>query len=492
MRKSVFKMLSVITALCLLLYALPVFASAGSNEYLSYEGEDVVYFSPETALPLQYGSAVNQFYSSGAPVDVSRYFYDQLTENQKVLYDQIKAAGPVQNIKMNMSGLSIIGSGNSQNAAANNMSSQITADVKMALSALCEDYPLFFWMSGFSWNNASYSPYTENGVYKARLSSLTVVVNIDTTHFTDYNDVKNKYNAVIEKLDTIKINGINRHEKLKSIHDYLSDNIVYDDTISEPNIFDIYGALVNGVCVCEGYAEATKLLCDREGIPCLNVVGTGAGGAHKWNYIQMDDNEWYLYDVTWDDQASTTYYSYFLIGSSTKAPFFSNSTVADSTVHIPTGTMFSGATPLSYPTLSDDTYSVGILRYGAPDISVLKTKNVIIVGKGQTSFLTYFVSNSSLGYTRKKTGSGTTGSKLTLGDGASTAEYLIAMRGDVKKSNTVNTDDYLLITEICNTSDALVAGSAEFYAADMTQDGAVDGFDAIALELYINDQLTFD
>ena len=34
--------------------------------------------------------------------------------------------------------------------------------------------------------------------------------------------------------------------------------------------------------------------------------------------------------------------------------------------------------------------------------------------------------------------------------------------------------------------------TAKFYAGDMTQDGAIDGFDAIALDLYLNDTITFD
>ena len=70
----------------------------------------------------------------------------------------------------------------------------------------------------------------------------------------------------------------------------------------------------------------------------------------------MEDGEWYTLDSTWDDQESNTYYSYLLIGSKTKAPYF-NASTADSAVHIPTGMMFSGmSTALVYPTLSTDSY----------------------------------------------------------------------------------------------------------------------------------------
>ncbi len=492
MTKRFLKLVSVVMALCFFMGVMPVFASAKEYAISAPETYFVTEFSPETQLPMQYGGTAIQFYSNGAEVDTTRYFYNQLTATQKSLYDQIKAAGMVQNVVIDMTNVNITGTGGAQAEAQNALVSNITANVKMAISALNEDYPLFFWMDGFSWNNAYLSFSVSGGVYTAKLTSLNVVINISSTHFTDYNDVQNKYNAVIEKLNSIKINGINRHEKLKSINDYLADNLVYDTTLSKSNIFDVYGALVNGLCVCEGYAEAMKLLCDREGIPCITVVGTGNGGAHKWNNVQMDDGEWYLIDTTWNDQSSSTFYSYFLIGSNTKAPYFSDSTTPDSIVHIPTGTLFTGATPLSYPVLSDDTYSVGVLQINAPDIAVLKTKNVIIVGKGQTSFLYEFISDSSLGYTKEKTGAGTTGSSLTLGDGVSEETYLVAMRGDVNKSNTVNSDDYTLLTQICNTTSAVEKDSAQFYAGDMTQDGAIDGFDVIAQELYEKDMLVFD
>ena len=123
-----------------------------------------------------------------------------------------------------------------------------------------------------------------------------------------------KRDAAVAKMETIKINGISRHEKLKSIHDYLSNNIVYDEDIASPNIFDVYGAFVNGFCVCEGYGEAFKMLCDREGIPCITVIGTGNGGPHKWNMVQMEDGEWYTIDTTWNDQKSYILYDYFLSG----------------------------------------------------------------------------------------------------------------------------------------------------------------------------------
>ena len=490
MRKTVYKVLSVITALCLFITICPVSASALTQELYHSESVSVIQFSPNTEVETETSIRINRFYSLGRQVDTTKYFYNQLTDNQKQIYDQLWAAGPTQSVTLDMSGITIKGNGTSSSSKTNAEKAALN-DIIMAVTALNEDNPLFFWVSEISFSYAG-TRKSSGSSYVYTMTALIVNITISEDDFADFNDVKAKQNAILEKLATIKVNGISRHEKLKSIHDYLANNIVYDSTLTEANIFDSYGALINGVCVCEGYAEAFKLLCDREGIPCITVVGTGNGGAHKWNMVQMDDNEWYTLDVTWDDQSNYIYYSYFLIGSDTKATFF-NGSVADSTIHIPTGKMFSSAnTALSYPTLSTDTYGVTMLRYGAKDVHIDTTRGVIMVGKDVTNYLTYFVSNTTSGFTRKRNGTGTTTSTLTVSDGVTSITFLVAMRGDVNASNKTDADDYLVMTQICTTTYKVEDSTAQFYAGDMNQDGAIDGFDVIAHELYTDGSLTFD
>lgn len=65
--------------------------------------------------------------------------------------------------------------------------------------------------------------------------------------------------------------------------------------------------------VCEGYAKAFKLLCDlstfsSQHIKCYTVTGnmiggTGAG-AHMWNIITMDDEQYYLVDITNSEEST--------------------------------------------------------------------------------------------------------------------------------------------------------------------------------------------
>ena len=503
MKKTVFKVLSIIMALCVFLGAMPIVTFAEDNVLNYTEEVKKIDFSPNVELDATPSINANKFYSTSTQVDTSKYFYNQLTSAQKSMYNQLWQAhqnsyanntidGTSITVVFDLTDVTISGTGILSSTAENNAIRSAQQNIIMAISALFEDNPMYFGIGGYSTILYNGTKKGNTGNYTYTLSYLSVDLEIDTAHYTSPEDIKAKADAVIEKIATIKVNGISYHEKLKSIHDYITNNMVYDMTIAEPNIFDVYGAFVNGLCVCEGYAEATKMLCDREGIPCITVVGTGSGGAHKWNMVQMEDGEWYTFDSTWDDQEDYIFYNYFLIGSNTKTPNF-HSEEADSTIHIPTGKLFTSANvALSYPTLSYDTYGIGMLRYDAQDVHFDKSRGVVMVGKDVSSYLLSIVSDSTSGFSRTRNGTGITTSTLTVSDSTTTKTYLVAMRGDIDASNTTNATDYNKITQVCATTHKVDDGTAKFYAGDMNQDGAIDGFDAIALELYMNDDLKFD
>ena len=88
---------------------------------------------------------------------------------------------------------------------------------------------------------------------------------------------------------------------------YCTDNPV----TATPTIRSSYSAIIgrsgdNGP-VCEGYARAFKILCDRMGIPCIVVTGNARQNSisspelHMWNEVQMENGYWYAVDVTWND-----------------------------------------------------------------------------------------------------------------------------------------------------------------------------------------------
>ncbi len=152
-----------------------------------------------------------------------------------------------------------------------------------------------------------------------------------------------------------RLNG-NVENKIRIVHDYLVENLEYDSTLSKDNIYNIYGALINKITVCEGYARAFKAIMDDLEIPCLIACGTGinstgATESHAWNYVMINE-KWYAIDVTWDDPiiigngyvSRDVNYRYYLKGS---REFFEN--------HKEDGEIV-GNTNFKYPTLSVNDY----------------------------------------------------------------------------------------------------------------------------------------
>lgn len=118
------------------------------------------------------------------------------------------------------------------------------------------------------------------------------------------------------------------YDKIKYVHDWIVENTKYDAE-SKLNTANIYGCLVNGRALCEGYARTFKYLMDRLNIPCILVSGDaidekGKTERHAWNYVYIYNN-WYAIDTTWDDPiiigngtvGDKIKYKYFLKGSKT-------------------------------------------------------------------------------------------------------------------------------------------------------------------------------
>ncbi|MGG5739883.1 MULTISPECIES: S-layer homology domain-containing protein [Bacillus cereus group] len=105
--------------------------------------------------------------------------------------------------------------------------------------------------------------------------------------------------------------GMDDHEKVKAIHDYVVKHVSYDTSYKA---YTAYEALVNHSAVCQGYTLLTYQLLKEAGIENHFVVGTGDGQPHAWNLVKID-NKWYHLDTTFDDpvpdvQGRVTY-SYF-------------------------------------------------------------------------------------------------------------------------------------------------------------------------------------
>lgn len=144
--------------------------------------------------------------------------------------------------------------------------------------------PEYFWVSG----NTSY---TSIGLFSV-------------IHFTEkYDDVEKKKVAV----ETVTANAMTSispnmsdYEKSVVLHDWLCQHVTYAES-TDGSDQDIYGALVNGRCVCSGYALAYCHLMREAGLSCMEVAGTFDGASHAWDRVTLDGETYYT-DVTGDDQ----------------------------------------------------------------------------------------------------------------------------------------------------------------------------------------------
>ena len=288
-------------------------------------------------------------------VNVDKYFYNQLEDVSKTIYKAFESNK--ENMK---TGTYKIEFGNNFYDILNTANGQeeLGDYYQSAIEAYTYDNPDVFYLSPSKMylniekttkgNNVSYNVYIDSGNE----------TNYFTNEFANESQVRDAINQIEQvKNDLVSKKTGNIYNDIKIVHDYLVDNIEYDTTISKNNIYDVYGALINHVAVCEGYARSFKYILDNMGIPCVLVIGTGTNSRgeterHAWNYVQLQ-NEWYAVDCTWDDPvvvgggevSQSSKYKYFLKGS--------NEFLKD---HSPSGQFTEGGKLFSYPNLSSSSF----------------------------------------------------------------------------------------------------------------------------------------
>lgn len=110
----------------------------------------------------------------------------------------------------------------------------------------------------------------------------------------------------LEITDKIIKPEMSDYEKEKAIHDFIINNTIYDvryfdkDKQTPPEFHTVYGVLVEGVAVCEGYAKTMKYLLDEAGVESIIISGIAKDENHAWNLVKLD-NDYYHIDSTWDD-----------------------------------------------------------------------------------------------------------------------------------------------------------------------------------------------
>ncbi|MCF8018806.1 MAG: hypothetical protein K9L62_05290 [Vallitaleaceae bacterium] len=122
------------------------------------------------------------------------------------------------------------------------------------------------------------------GYYSAVSSTESATSDVSLSLRVNYKITKTEFDTSVKKaeaiVDEIIQDGMTPFEKTLAIHDYLVDHIVYTKDIEagEEYIYTMYGALIHGDAVCQGYAEAFHYLSTMAGLEIIIIQGT-AGGA---------------------------------------------------------------------------------------------------------------------------------------------------------------------------------------------------------------------
>ncbi len=173
-----------------------------------------------------------------------------------------------------------------------------------------DDNPLYYWIS------------TEISYTSSKLNVKTSDEYDDGVERAVYNqlvyDKVGEYTAKIDDNASAYKTTLGFHDLIIEAIDYAYDENNQPETAAWAHnaigVFEGVGA------VCEGYARTFQMLLNYSGIENVVVTGTSRGQNHAWNLVKLDDNQWYWYDLTWDDGSNWlwgTSYNYFAVTDQT-------------------------------------------------------------------------------------------------------------------------------------------------------------------------------
>ena len=390
------------------------------------------------------------------------YFALQLSDNARLIYDALSGEEARELLMRGMpvtvgEEFSIVIPQSPTQTEYNSLTSSFQAEAQRlggllqelsnAAAALDRDLPALFWTGGIY----GYTEILENGIpmegaVSMRLgNTYTVALRVGLYVTSDWNvedggardldaDIATLSAAIEALAKGAEQASDNFYGRLKYVNDQLCKFNAYNSAAASANGSAGYGHSYpwtplaaldqleteedgNGSLkpVCEGYARAFKLVCDRLSIPCLLISGTGNGEDHMWNYVRMEDGLWYGVDVTWNDSAETD--TYFL---TSKAIMNED--------HTPnTRFMGDGQTiDFVYPELADHLYDPNKLTLQVSAISFVGGGELVLTAGGALEGSLQLTSDSDLILTKE----GERSWKTVLPNANKTYTFTLTYTGD--------------------------------------------------------------
>lgn len=180
-------------------------------------------------------------------------------------------------------------------------------EMDQVIDSVYADHPEFFWWNG-SYSYSCY-PFFDRMIMMMRINYIE-----DEKGINEKQEIlETKIEEILSDIDP----AATPYEKLTAIHDYIGTHTTYDwdhyDEIDSEEWSDsdtAYGCIVNGLALCNGYAQGFELLAQKAGIPCCYICGKMSDGEskelHAWNYVLLDDDYYYV-DCTSDDLFDEVY-----------------------------------------------------------------------------------------------------------------------------------------------------------------------------------------
>ena len=217
------------------------------------------------------------------------YYYNRMTSTQKKIYNDLYS---VVNAAMTSTANFTAGTLTQVNFSEDRSIVLTGDELHRLYRRFYFSNPQFFFIAnGYS--------YTYQNGDKNQIIGIAVRVN---TRYRSYS-VRNQYKNNLNSITAQWLADINSKDTLlakqEAIYTKICDKIVYTHRYNDDGSNcdqDMAAGVVDGACVCNGYALAAEYLCNAAGINCICVTSE----THAWNIVELYNN-WYEMDVTWID-----------------------------------------------------------------------------------------------------------------------------------------------------------------------------------------------